>query len=290
MKRTTLIAGLFLMAAGVVGFIPGCGPDIAHYVPSPPTPSASPPEISNLNVSPSQLQAGDTSVITFTFAYEDLDADVGPHSTQVEIQASGSGNFDIDTAPARVSGAVVRDQASWGREGNVTVTRTLNVPQGASGTVRFDVTLLDGANQRSNTLTGRVSLASSGGGVGPGGDKCTIIDGNGTPATSVRIGRQVFFRVVDPDNNFSSDTQDRLFRVASFQGGASGDLEVIFWMLETGVDTGVFEGPPGGILLASRFPVINNGELSVLDNDTVVATYQDPNSVSDVCIAMAKVQ
>ncbi len=289
MGRTTLALGLCALVLGLAGCKYVLSP-LVELVPEAPTPNSVAPRISNLNVSPSQLQAGSTSAITFSFEYEDLNADVGPNSAQIEVQASGSGNFDVDTAPARVSGAVMPDQSSWGRKGSVTMTRTLNVPQGVSGTVSFNVTLLDGANQRSNTLTGQVSVASSGGGVGPGGDKCTIIDGNGAPTTSVRIGRQVFFRVVDEDNNFSSDRQDRLFRVASFQGGASGDIEVIFWMLETGVNTGVFEGPPGGTLLTSRFPVINNGELSVLDNDTVVATYQDPNSVSDVCIAIAKVQ
>ena len=66
-------------------------------------------------------------------------------------------------------------------------------------------------------------------------------------------------------------------------------MEIIFWLLETGVNTGIFEGPPGGILLTSRFPVINNGELSVLDGDTVIAYYEDPNGPGDICMAMAKV-
>lgn len=282
----TLIAGLLL---GVMGCQFIVNP-LADLVPDPPRPAPSPPQIANLTVSPTQLEAGRTGVVSFAFDYEDLDADVGPGSAQVEVQARVvAGRFTVDSSTARVSGAVLQDPNQWGRTGRITLSRTLNVPPGVSGTLGFELALVDGAGQRSNPLSGQVSVVSAGGGVGPDGGKCTIIDGNGTPVTSVRIGRQVFFRVVDPDNDFSSDTQDRLFRVAAFQGGASGDIEVIFWMIETGVNTGVFEGPPGGILLTSRFPVINNGELSVLDNDTVVATYQDPNSTSDVCIALAKV-
>lgn len=250
------------------------------------------PKIADLMISPNQIQAGASATLSFAFSYEDLNSDVGPNSAQVELQGNVvSGNFQMDTSIAQAVGAVMADDAAWGRKGRVTVVKTVNVPASASGVINFTVTLVDSAGQRSNSLSAQVTVLASqqGGGIGPTGKQCTIIDGNGQPTTSVRIGRQVFFRVNDQDNNFSSDTQDRLFRTAYFQGGASGDVEIIFWLLETGSNTGIFEGPPGGILLTSRFPVVNNGELSVLDNDTVIAYYEDPNGPGDICMAMAKV-
>lgn len=266
---------------------------LPDLIPAPPEAASTPAKIVNLRIAPNQVKAGVATTINLTFDYEDFNADVGPNVTQVEIQSSViSGNFDLNTALSQVSGTVMQDDAHWGRRGRVSFTQTFNVPASASGIVGVSITLLDGANQRSNTLSGQINVIASetGGGVGPGGHRCTIIDGNKNPVTTVKIGRQVFFRMIDPDNNFSSDRQDRLFRAAAFQGGSSGDVEVIVWMLETGVNTGVFEGPPGGLLLTSRFPISNNGELSVLDNDTVMAIYEDPNGPGDVCIAIAKVR
>jgi len=216
-------------------------------------------------------------------------------SAQIELQFSViSGDFSIGSGPERLPGAVIQDDTQWGRKGRVTASHILNLPESSGGTVGVTLTLIDAASQRSNALTAQINVLPSesdaGGGVGPGGDRCTVIDGNKKPVTLVKIGRQIFFRVVDEDNNFSSDRQDRLFRVAAFQASATGDIEIINWMVETGVNTGVFEGPPGGILLTSRFPVINNGTLSVLDNDTILATYEDPNGVGDACVAIAKVR
>jgi|GEM_PF-5109809 len=287
--------GLLLVLSTALG-LAGCTyvlNPLEVLMPAPPPALAVKATISNLVVVPAEIKAGGAASLNFTFDYEDLNADVGPDVAQVEIQSRAvSGNFNVNTAAVQASAVVRQDATRFGRKGRVTLTRTINVPASASGVLGFSLVLIDAAQQRSNALSAQVSVSpsSQGGGVGPGGQRCTILDGNHQPVTSVRIGRQVFFRMVDPDNNFSSDTQDRLFRVASFQGGASGDVEVIFWMLETGTNTGVFEGPPGGLLLTSRFPVINNGELSVLDNDTVVATYEDPNGPGDVCIALAKVR
>lgn len=292
MKKLYLIG---FLAIALLGFS-GCKyiiTPMANIVPEAPPAAQVPPKIADLVISPSQVQGGAGATLSLAFSYEDLNSDVGPNSAQVEIQGSViSGDLQIDTSVTQASGTVTADQAQWGRKGRVSVIRSLTVPQSSGGAViNFSLTLIDGAGQRSNTLSAQVTVLASqqGGGIGPTGKQCTIIDGNGQPTTFVRIGRQVFLRVHDQDNNFSSDTQDRLFRTAYFQGGASGDVEIIFWLLETGASTGIFEGPPGGILLTSNFPVVNNGELSVLDGDTVIAYYEDPNSPGDICMAMAKV-
>lgn len=282
----------------VVAFVPlvGCKyvvTPLASVVPEPPEAAATPAKISNLVLSPSQIQAGDTAAISASFDYEDLNADVESTSAQIEITMSvASGSFRIDTTPNMISGVVEQDETQWGRKGSVRISRLLSVPDDADGILTLRFVLVDASGQRSNTLTGEVRVMPSqnqGGGIGPGGERCTILDGDRNPVTLVRIGRQVFFRVDDEDNNFSSDRQDRLFRVAALQASSTGDVEIINWMLETGVNTGVFEGPAGGVLLTSRRPIIDNGELSVLDNDTIIAYYEDPNSPGDSCLAIAKV-
>ena len=291
MKKLYLMG---FLAIALMGFS-GCKfivTPLANLLPEAPQAAQVPPKIADLMVSPNQVNGGAPATLSFAFSYEDLNSDVGPNSAQVEIQGNViSGDLQIDTSATQASGTVTADQAQWGRKGRISVISSINVPQSSGAVVNFSLTLIDGAGQRSNVLNGQVTVMASeqGGGIGPTGKQCTIIDGNGQPTASVRIGRQIFFRVHDQDNNFSSDTQDRLFRTAYFQGGASGDVEIIFWLLETGVNTGIFEGPPGGILLTSRFPVINNGELSVLDGDTVIAYYEDPNGPGDICMAMAKV-
>ncbi len=266
---------------------------LVNLVPEPPEAAATAAKISNLTLSPSQVQAGDTSAITASFDYEDLNADVDSASAQIEVTLSvATGSFSLDPTPNLVSGVIEQDATQWGRKGSVRMSRLLSLPDDADGIVTLRIVLVDAAGQRSNTLTGEVRVIpkpSQGGGVGPGGERCTITDGNKNPVTLVRIGRQVFFRVDDQDNNFSTDRQDRLFRVAALQASSTGDVEIINWMLETGVNTGVFEGPAGGVLLTSRRTVIDNGELSVIDNDTIIAYYEDPNSPGDSCLAIAKV-
>lgn len=293
MKKASLILLVLVCAWGIAGCKVIVN-RITPMIPQAPAAAESPPKISNLFISPAQIQAGKTTPISMSFDYEDLNADVDSASAQIELQFSVvSGEFSIGSGPERLPGAVVQDDTQWGRKGKVTLSHMLSVPESSGGTVGVTLTLIDAAGQRSNALTAQINVLPSedgAGGVGPGGDRCTIIDGNKKPVTLVKIGRQIFFRVVDHDNNFSSDRQDRLFRVAAFQASATGDIEIINWMVETGVNTGVFEGPPGGILLTSRFPVINNGTLSVLDNDTILASYEDPNGVGDACVAIAKVQ
>jgi len=266
---------------------------LASIVPEPPEAAVTPAKISNLVMSPSQLQAGDSSAITATFDYEDLNADVDSASAQIEVTINvATGNIPVDTTPNLVAGVVEQDETQWGRKGSVRISRLLSVPDDADGILTLRFVLVDEAGQRSNTLTSEVRVIpkpSQGGGVGPGGDRCTLLDGDRNPVTLVRVGRQVFFRVDDEDNNFSSDRQDRLFRVAALQASSTGDVEIINWMLETGVNTGVFDGPAGGILLTSRRTVIDNGELSVRDNDTIIAYYEDPNSPGDSCLAIAKI-
>jgi hypothetical protein len=292
MKKFTLVF-MLLCIVPVLGCKVLVSP-IEPLVPQAPAAAATPPEISNLVLSPSQIQAGIANPVSVSFDYEDLNADVDSGTADIEVTVSVfSGSFSVDSTPQLAPGMVEQDQTHWGRKGRVKLTRLINLPQDADGVISVRFVLIDAAGQRSNALTGELRImpaeTNQGGGIGPGGERCTVLDGDRNPVTLVRIGRQVLFRVEDEDNNFSSDRQDRLFRVAALQASSSGDVEVINWMLETGTNTGVFEGPAAGILLTSRFPVINNGELSVLDNDTIIAHYEDPNSPGDMCIAIAKV-
>lgn len=275
--------------------ITGCSfsPALPDLLPPPPVPAATSAMIRGLVVSPARVAAGKTTDVRLAFDYEDLDADVGPKEAQVEVSTRVlAGNIRVDAAPMRVVGVVAQNSAHWGRQGIVTVARTLHVPAAAFGTLEMTLTLIDGAGQRSNTLAAVLEIDSAtrgGGGVGASSGQCTLTDGNRHPITSIRVGRQVFLRVLDPDNNLSSQHQDRMRLAGSIQAGATGDVEDILWLLETGPDTGVFEGPVGGLLLTSQRSQPNDGVLSVYDGDTVIAFYRDPNGPGDICIAVAKV-
>jgi len=258
-----------------------------------PTPlPATPARILNLVIVPGQLQAGQSTEVDFAFSYEDLNADIGPDTALIEVQTRAlSGNLKIDSVPIQLEGMVRPEADQLGQRGVVSVTRTFHVPAFAIGSMEVSFVLIDAANQRSNTLTEVLdikSLTDGGGGIGNG--KCAIVDGSKEPTFSVRIGRPVFLRVIEPDNNLSPQNQDAIYLSASFEAAATGDRETIMWLLETGPNTGVFEGPPEGITLSSASPIPNNGVLSVADQGTITAFYKDPNSLSDVCIAMARVQ
>lgn len=285
----------FLSIIIFVLFLYGCRfitPAGSPLIPDPPAPVQTSANISNLVISPGEVQAGQSTEVHFAFNYEDLDADVGPEEAVVEIQTRVlSGNITINSTPAQLTGLVQQDAAQWGRQGMVTLSRTFHVPASAIGTLEVSVTLLDGENQRSNVITEELPIKSlTDGGGGVGGGQCAILNGNKEPTSSARIGRQVFFRVIDPDNNISTQNQDAIYLSASFRSGATGDYETIGWLLETGSNTGVFEGPPGGMTLTSTYPKPNDGVLSVIDHGTVVAFYKDPNSHGDICIALAKVR
>ncbi len=258
----------------------------------PPSMPKTPSQILNLVIVPAELQAGESTEVNFAFNYEDLNADVGPDNASVEVQARVlSGNLSIDNNSTLLEGKVYPDEGAMGQRGSITVSRTFHVPAFAIGTFEVSFALIDTAGQRSNVLTEVLEIKSlTDGGSGIGNGQCAILDGSKTPTTSIRVGRQAFFRVIDPDNNISIQNQDAIYLSAAFESAATGDRENILWLLETGPNTGVFEGPPEGMTLVSAAPVRNNGVLSVADQSTLTVFYKDPNSLSDICIAQARVQ
>jgi len=280
MRRSILIVVL-----GVVALLPGLAgcelwqeaPKLAHQ----------PPRISELSVVPESVPAGTQATVQLSFRYEDPDGDVGPESAEVEIRADVlSGNLKVDKPLSRVLGIVQMDERQAGHTGLVELIWTLEIPPAAYGLLRLSVTLFDRAGQRSNSLSGELTVGAG----GKLGGACTFLDGDGNPVTAYRVGRQVFFRVSDPDNDTSRNLQDILYNAASVQAGATGDTETISMMVETGPNTGVFEGPVGGLPLVSQPSEPADGALFVVDQDTIIAIYQDPNDPGDVCIALAEIR
>ncbi len=243
-----------------------------------------PPRIFALSLGAERFPAGAEATVRLSFRFEDRNADVGPEGAEVEIQAEVlSGNLAMDTTPARVLGAVRIDEHQTGQTGSVELIWTLEIPSRVQGLLRLSVALFDRAGQRSNFLSGEIT-------IGEPGRACIFLDGDHNPVTSYRAGRQAFFRVVDPDNNTDSSIQDVLRNAAYVQAGATGDRETIPMMVETGPNTGVFEGPVSGLLLVSRSSQPGDGLLSVRDRDTIIAIYQDPSDPGDVCLALAKLR
>ncbi len=219
-----------------------------------------------------------------SFRFDDPNADVGPEWAEVEIKAEVLwGNLQVDPAAARVLGAVRLDEPRTAYTGSVELVWALDIPPATHGLLRLSAALLDRAGQRSNFLSGEIA-------IGEPQRACTFLDGDRNPVTSYRTGRQAFFQVEDPDNDTSSTLQDVLYNAASVQARATGDRETIPLMVETGSNTGVFEGPVGGLLLVSRSSQPGDGLLSVRDRDTIIAIYQDPNDPGDVCLALAKLR
>ena len=90
----------FLSIIIFVLFLYGCRfitPAGSPLIPDPPAPVQTSANISNLVISPGEVQAGQSTEVHFAFNYEDLDADVGPEEAVVEIQTRVlSGNITIN--------------------------------------------------------------------------------------------------------------------------------------------------------------------------------------------------
>jgi hypothetical protein len=299
LNKSLLKKGMFLMLLGLVTGLLGCTyyiGEMENYVPEPPQPAPQPPEIFNPTISPTQVPAGSSTPITITFQYKDWNGDVGPASADVELRLDKiSGNFNITQPVHRLSSTIHQKSGTYGREGTVTMTKNMSASAGAQGVVSITVALFDQAGHKSQLLpVGQITIGGSPQPVG----NCQFVDGNGNPRSSFRIGQQVFFRVVDPDENISSDTQDQInnpgypFGIYINSQGRL-DVEVIPVLTETGINTGTFIGPPGGFLLVQPIPggsFWGDGQLEAFDGDTLMAQYVDPNNPGDVCIAVAKIQ
>jgi hypothetical protein len=267
--------------------------NLNDLLPAAPMPEPVASSIKSFQVTPSQLGAGHRNDIDFSFDFEDLNADVGPDTAQVIVETRVvSGNIRVNETVIQLDADVQEDPVTWGQEGTVSFSRTFNVPSAAVGAVEVSVRLIDNLGNESNTLSQQIPITginSGGGGVGVSGQQCTITDGSHNTTTVVRVGRQIFFRVVAPNYNHSSQNQDIISFAAVIESGGRGDYEPIQFMFETGANTGVFEGPAAGLSLVSYPSAPGDGVLSVYDRDTVIAFYDAPNGFGDICIALAKV-
>jgi len=257
------------------------GPAGCDLLPEGLEPLLHPPRIFELRVVPERVPAGEEVSVHLSFGYEDPDGDVGPESAEVELGVEVlSGDLEVEKPPSPLVGKV-RSGDRRGYSGSVELEWLLRTPPGSSGVLRLSVALLDRASQRSNRLHAEIAVASRGG--------CTFLDGDRNPVEAYRIGRQVFFRVRDPDNDAPPGLVDTLADAVSIKAAVTGDVEVIS-LVETGPATGLFEGPPGGLLLVARPAEPGDGLLAVRDHGAIIAIYRDPNDPGDVCLTLARIE
>jgi len=183
------------------------------------------------------------------------------------------------------SGAIIKNSNT------VTVTAvafrtpsTIELLQYAPGAAGAQmVTLSPPAYSASGTAAGPfVTLPSTVPSVGG----ATINLANPVPlvaASQYHAGEPVFIRVTDPDQNLDPNTAETV--LVTVTDNLTGDSELLR-LTETGPNTGVF----AGYLPTTSAPSVpHNGQLSVVSNSRVSATYTDVTDNTDASAAAALV-
>jgi len=112
-----------------------------------------------------------------------------------------------------------------------------------------------------------------------------FVDQNGSPATTYKVGQDVFVSLRDPDRNVNSNVVDKLEILVLDRN--SGDWENVL-MEETGPDTGEFINRAGLSLQPALTPGtvrVNNNRLEMFDRDVIEAHYQDNYNPKDYSAA-----
>ncbi|MBP7965003.1 MAG: DUF11 domain-containing protein, partial [Caldilineaceae bacterium] len=158
---------------------------------------------------------------------------------------------------------------------------------GASSTSRviFDVivgqpspafySLNNSATIRSSAPTQAVTVTTPVGGIGCSLD---LINGLGVSAPSYQANDTLFVQVADTDQNTQASSVQTVS--ATLRNVALSDTETLV-LTETGPNTGLFRGSMASSLTGGR--TAGDGVLAGRVNDTVQATYTDPDFAPDTC-------
>lgn len=99
------------------------------------------------------------------------------------------------------------------------------------------------------------------------------------PQTFFEAPGSLFVRVADADQNQDATTAETVTAQVTTTGLVGGDLQTVT-LTETGVNTGVFLS--GAVTMTrSASPAGENGNLEVLQGDSLTATYIDPDDAGD---------
>ncbi len=166
-----------------------------------------------------------------------------------------------------------------------------NVGPGATSRLTFDVTvappspafyqIVNHATVKSSAATQVVTATTP-----VGGDACTLdlINSLGNPVLSYQGNERVYVRVADADQNTQADSAQTIS--VSLRNLNLGDSETLL-LTESGNDTGIFQGSIPSSLGGGQ--TSGDGVLSGCTNDTLKATYTDPDFSPDTCSDSASV-
>lgn len=129
--------------------------DAESSIPGPPSLAEAAPRLSNLEITPSVLRAGQINELTVRVQYEDWNRDVGPDRVRVrrEVEAV-SGNLAFQqpvveyTVPVELSG----------RSGTFQYNIDIFVPDHGYGRLRFSISIYDQRGNRSASLSAILSI------------------------------------------------------------------------------------------------------------------------------------
>ncbi len=294
MKRILSFGLLFVLPALVSGCFLTLG-DLEKIFPV----KIGPASISNIRVEPATLPGGVTQSVTVSFVYNHEDGDLGLKA-RVIVKLSGvtvtEHSLELtktsDTVRVPITVSTPNTETTLSLEVVVVIGDQMSASLPATIHVAADDDR-DGVSNRDDACPNEAGgPANMGCPVPPAHDPGCIwfVDGWTPPIKQVRfvrVGRQVFAMVNEPDENISSDTPDFVFAWVIVPH--TGDLE-IFQLTEIGgTNTGIFAGV-GPVLVQRLTPAVqNDGKLSVWDGDTMLMFYGDVNNLSQQCMAQARV-
>lgn len=255
--------------------------------------------ISNMRIEPATLPSGVTQQVTVSFVYNHEDGDLGLKA-KVIVKLSGATLIEQPVELDKTSGTVRVPITVSTPNTETTLSLEVLVAVGDQMSAALPATLhvaadddRDGVSNREDACPQDAGgLANRGCPVPPANDPGCLwfVDGWTPPIKQVRfvrVGRQIFAMVNEPDENISTDTPDFVFAWVTVPH--TGDLEVFRLTEIGGTNTGIFAGL-GPLLVQRLTPAVRrDGELSVWDGDTMLMFYGDVNNLSQQCMAQARV-
>ncbi len=258
-----------------------------------------PASISNVRVEPATLPGGVTQSVTVSFVYNHEDGDLGLKA-RVIVKLSGATvteqsvelNKTSDTVRVPVTVSTPNTETNLSLEVVVAIGDQMSASLPATIHVAADDDR-DGVSNREDACPNESGVpANMGCPVPPANTPECIwfVDGWTPPIKQVRfvrVGRQIFAMVNEPDENIDTDTPDIVFAWVAVPH--TNDLEIFRLTEIGGTNTGIFAGL-GPLLVQRLTPAVqNDGELSVWDGDTMLLFYGDVNNFSQQCMAQARV-
>jgi hypothetical protein len=259
-----------------------------------------PASISNIRVEPATLPGGVTQSVTVSFAYNHEDGDLGLKA-KVIVKLSGATlieqslelNKTNDTVRVPVTISTPNTETNLSLEVIVAIGDQLSASLPATIHVVGNDDDRDGVSNRDDACPNQAGeLANKGCPVPPANTPECIwfVDGWTPPIKQVRfvrVGRQIFAMVNEPDENIDTDTPDVVFAWVTVPH--TGDLEIFRLTEIGGTSTGIFAGLGPLLVPALSTPVVqNDGSLNVWDGDTMLLFYGDVNNFSQQCMAQAR--